>query len=565
MKKKKVLSLLLASIMAFSVVLTGCGAKEEPAKTGEENAATTETGTEKLAADQVLRINIGSNPPDLDPQTATDSVSFQIMNSIYDGLIRLNPEGKVEQGSGLAESWTESEDKTVYTFKLRDAKWSDGTPIKASDFEYAWKRAADPATASQYAYMLYPVKGAEAFNTGAGSKDAMGVKAIDDKTLEVTLERPTPYFTSMLGFSTYLPLKEEAQKAAGESYGTDITKMVYSGPFKIKEWQNEQKIILEKNESYWDTANVKLQRIEMDMIIDINTPINLYETGELDAINVQTEYLPKYRDTPEFGSLSSSSSWYLQFNCNDTYMKNIKIRRALSMALNRQLFVDNVLANGSIVSGGLVPSGIPGKSGEGDFRSQSGSYTVDASAGQATIDEAKKLLDEGLKEIGKTKADLEKDVVYLTEDGDLPKKFAQAFQQMWKENLGVELKIDTATFKVKLDKERKGDFQMSFAGWGADYLDPMTYMDLWITGGGNNKTGWSNAQYDALIEKATTTTGDERMQAMMDAEKILMEEFPIAPVYNRARNFVQRDYVKGWVRFSVGVDNEWKWVYILEH
>ena len=491
MKKTKVLSLLLASVMAMSIVLTGCGAKEEPAKPANEtNTETTDTAAEKLAADQVLKINLGSNPPDLDPQTATDQISFEVINSVYDGLIRLNPEGKVEQGSGLAESWTESEDGTVYTFKLRDAKWSDGTPIKASDFEYAWKRAADPATASQYAYMLYSIKGAEKFNVGEGSKDDMGVKALDDKTLEVTLERPTPYFTSMLGFATYLPVKEEAQKAAGDAYATDITKMVFSGPFKIADWQQEQKIVLEKNENYWDVANVKLQRIEMDMITDLNTPINLYETGELDAIGVPTEYLSKYRDTPEFGSMSSSSSWYLKYNCENEYMKNIKIRKAMSMGLNRKMFVDNVLANGSIVSGGLVPSGIPGKTGEGDFRSQSGNYMVDASAGQATIDEANKLLDEGLKEIGKTRADLQKDVRYITDDGDVAKKFAQAFQQMWKDNLKLEIAIDSVTFKVRLDRENKKDYQISFSGWGADYMDPMTYMDLWVTGGGNNTANW---------------------------------------------------------------------------
>ena len=565
MKKKKVLSLLLASVMAFSVVLTGCGAKEEAKTSNESNTEATDSGTEKLAADQVLKINLGSNPPDLDPQTATDQVSFEVINGIYEGLVRLNPEGKVEQGLGLAESWTESEDGTVYTFKLRDAKWSDGSPIKASDFEFSWKRAIDPATASQYAYMLYAIKGAEKFNAGEGSKDDVGIKALDDKTLEVTLERPTPYFTTMLGFSTYLPLKQEAQEAAKDNYGTDVAKMVFSGPFKLVEWQQEQKIVLEKNENYWDAANVKLNKIEMDMITDLNTPINLFETGELDIIGVPTEYLAKYRDNPNFGNMATATTWYIKYNCENEYLKNLKIRKALSLALNRSVFVDNVLANGSLVSGGLVPNGIPGKSGEGDFRSQSGNFVSDAAAGQSTIDEANKLFEEGLKEIGKTKDDFQKNVKYITGDSDVAKKFGQAFQQMWKENLGIEVAIDSVTFKVRLDRENKKDYQISFSGWGADYMDPMTFMDMWVTGGGNNTAYWTNAKYDALIEKATTTTGDERMQAMMDAEKILMEELPIAPVYFKARNFVAKDYVKGVVRFPVGLDNEYKWAYLLEH
>ena len=564
MKKTKVLSLLLASVMAASILLTGCGSKEE-VNDASSSGDTAVAGEEKLAADQVLRINIASNPPDLDPQTCTDSVSYDVLNSVYEGLVRVLADGTMPEGSGLAESWTVSEDNLKYTFKLREANWSDGSPIKASDFEYAWKRALDPATASQYAYMLYPIKNGKAFNLGQGSKDAVGVKAVDDKTLEVELESPTPYFLSLTAFKTYMPLKEEAQKAAGESYGTDVAKMVFSGPFKITDWQQEQKIILEKNESYWDAANVKLQRIEMDMITDLNTPINLYETGELDGIGVPTEYLAKYRDSEEFMSMSTTSAWYLQFNCKNEYMKNIKIRKAFSMALNRQIFIDNVLANGSLFAGGLVPTGFPGVDG-GDFREQSGVHVVDAgSKGQEAIDEANKLLDEGLKEIGKTRDSLKKDVVYLTEDGDIPKKFAQAFQQMWKENLGIELQIESVTFKVKLDKEQKGDFSMGLAGWSADYLDPMTYLDLWITDGGGNKASWSNAKYDELITKASSLVGNERYQTMMEAEKILMEELPISPIYFRARNSVQKDYVKGWVRAAFGASNDWKWTYVLEH
>lgn len=563
MKKSKILTMAVVSMMAFSLVLTGCGKTEE----NKENASTeTVEGTEAgLADEQILRINLGANPPDLDPQTATDSVSYDIINSVYEGLVRIQPDGSVVEGGGLAESWTISEDGLTYTFKLRDANWSDGTPIKASDFEYSWKRALDPATASQYAYMLYPIKNAKAFSEKTGAADAIGIKTIDDKTLEVVLEAPTPYFLSLVAYKTYMPLKEEAYKAAGESYGTDITKMVFSGPFVIEEWNQEQNIVLAKNTNYWDAETVKLEQIKMDMIGDLNTPINLYETGELDGIGIPTEYLAKYRDSNEFKSMSTTSTWYLQYNCLNEYTKNVKIRKAFSLALDRQIFIDNVLANGSLFAGGLVPQGFPGMGG-GDFRELSGDHVKDVGVkGQEAIDEANKLLDEGLAEIGKTRADLEKDVTYLTEDVDVAKKYAQAFQQMWKENLGLNIQIETVTFKVKLDRENKGDFQISFSGWSADYLDAMTYMDLWITGGGNNKTNWSNKEYDALIAKATPAVGDERYQAMVDAEKILMDELPIAPVYFRARNTVEREYVKGWVKAPFGASNDWKWTYIAAH
>ncbi|MCT4662377.1 MAG: peptide ABC transporter substrate-binding protein [Tissierellales bacterium] len=581
MKKTKLLAVLLAAAMSMSVVLTGCGggnAPAEPEKKEEVTQTSTDAekkeetkdsatdGEEKLAAEQVLRINWGSNPPDLDPQTTTDQVSFEVVNACYEGLVRLQPDGKAYQDTGLAKSWEISEDKMTYKFMLRDAKWTDGTPITAEDFEYAWKRALDPATASQYAYMLYHIKGAQAYNAGEGSADDVAIKALDEKTLEVTLERPTPFFASLTSFITYLPAQKAAIEKHGDKYTSDVANMVFSGPFKITEWVQEQKLTLEKNEMYWDKENVKLDRIEGDMIIDINTPINLYETNELDAIAVQTEYLAKYRTSPEFGNLAIATTWYLQYNCEDPFFSNEKIRHAFSMAVNRKAFVDNVLANGSQVASGLVPGNMPGKSGGGDFRTQSGEFVKDAGTdGQAAIDEANKLLDEGLAEIGKTREELAAHVSYLTGESDVAKKWAQAFQQMWKQNLGLEVPIETVSFKIRLERYNNKDFTLTMAGWGADYNDPMTFMDLFVTGGGQNTAYWSNPEFDALIEKATNTTGDERMQAMIDAEKILLDEQPISPIYFKARNFVQRDYVKGWVRYSVGVDNEWKWTYLTEH
>jgi oligopeptide transport system substrate-binding protein len=575
MKKNKVLAFVMAAALSLSVLLTGCAggqetSKEETKETEtkvEEKKEVAEEQGEKLAAEQVLRINWGANPPDLYPQTATDTVSFQVINAAYEGLVRLQADGKAYQDTGLAKSWEVSEDGLVYTFKLRDAKWSDGTKITANDFEYAWKTALDPATASQYAYMLYHVKGGEAYNAGEGKVEDVGVKAVDEKTLEVTLERPTPFFASLTSFITYLP----AQKAAVEKHGVDkygaaIENMVFSGPFKITEWVQEQKLVLEKNEMYWDKDSVKLDKIVGDMIVDTNTPVNLYETDELDSIRVQTEYLAKYRTSPDFASYANAVTWYLQFNCEDEFFGNEKIRRAFSLAVDRQGFVDNILANGSKVAMGLVPYDMPGLSSGGDFRAQSGDHIKDiGTEGQAAIDEANKLLEEGLAEIGKTKDELASHVTYLTGDSDISKKIAQAFQQMWKQNLGIEPPIEAVTFKIRLERYDNRDYTLTMAGWGADYNDPMTFMDLFVTGGGQNTASWSNAEFDALIDKAYNTVGDERMQAMIDAERILFEELPIAPIYFRARNVVQRDYVKGWVRFPVGVDNEWKWTYLLEH
>lgn len=567
---KKALMLLMTVLMVSTLSLTGCGGNQQDVgSTTEKESDNKVTSTEETKAnlEQILKINLGSNPPNIDPQTTTDDPSMIIINSTLEGLVRIKEGGVIEQGSGLAESWEISEDGKTYVFKLRDANWSDGTPITSSDFEYAWKRALKPETASQYSYVLYYIKGAEAYNKGEGLEEDVKITSIDEKTLEVELERPTPYFLSLTAFATYMPAQKLAVETFGDSYGAKPENTVSSGPFLLDTWAQEQKIVMVKNQNYWDAESVKLDRIECDLIVDINTPINLFETNELDMIGIPTEYLSKYRTSPEFINLARASSWYFQFNCENEFFSNEKIRKAFSLAVNRKAFVDNILANGSIVASGLVPSGIPGAENvDGDFRVQSGNYIKDQGTdGELAVKEAKILLEEGLNEIGRSKAELEEEIVYLAEDGDLPKKLAQAFQQMWKKNLELDVAIETVTFKLKLDKEQRGDFMFCFAGWNADYNDPMTYMDMWVTDGGQNRTGWSNVEYDKLIEKANNSIGNERMEAMIEAEAILMEEMPIAPVYYRARNIMQREYLKGLVRFPVGIPTEYKWGYISEH
>lgn len=578
--KKKITSVLLAAMMVSTMFLASCGGTNAPATTDEgttesvttETEANTSTETEadssslKLAEDQMLRINLASEPPSLDPGTSTDTVSTIILNACYDGLVRINKDGRALEGSGVAESWEVSEDLLTYTFHLKDTKWSDGTPVTANDFEYAWERVLAPETGSAYSFFLYYIKGAEAYNKGEGTLEDVAIKSLDEKTLQVTLNTPTEYFASLTARPTYMPLNKAAAEKTGMNYGADIANMVFNGPFTITEWQHEQSITLTKNENYWDKETVKLSGIKGDMISDLNTPINLFETGELDAIGVPTEYLAKYREDPGFKRLTRASSWYLQFNMKNDFLANAKIRKALSMSIHRKAFVDNILNNGSKVAPGLVPYGMPGKkSEEGDFRAQSGLVDpIDIAAGDEVAAEAKKLFEEGLAEIGKTREDFEAEVTYLTDEGDLPKKFAQAIQQMWHKTLDVTVGIEATTFKVRLDKERKGDYALSFSGWSGDYNDPMTFMDMWVTGGEYNRAYWSNAEYDALIEKAQTTTGDERMQAMIDAEKILMEETPISMLYFPSRNVVEKSYVHDIYRFPVALDAEYKWTYLTE-
>ncbi|EOD00476.1 peptide ABC transporter substrate-binding protein [Caldisalinibacter kiritimatiensis] len=572
MRKSKWLLLALVFVMVFTLALSGCAKNEEPAPNddsnvtendnNEENANeeqdTSDEGGEKLAEEQVLRVNWGSEPPDLDPQTTTDQVSFWIINATLEGLVRLNPDGTV--GKGLAKDWEISEDGLTYTFHLRDAKWSDGTPITAHDFEFSWKRALNPETAAQYAYQLYHIKNAKAYNTGEITDPSeVGITAVDDKTLKVELERPAPFFLSLTSFITYLPVQEAAIEKFGDEYATDPEKMVYSGPFKIGEWQHEQKLVLVKNENYWDADAVKLERIEGSMITDNNTRVNLYETGQLDMTGVPSEFLEKYQNTPEYQSLAEATTWYLQFNCEDKYFSNLNIRKAFAYATNSKAYVDNILADGSLVAEGLTPPLLPGKDGK-EFAENRGAVLP-----KFNPEKAKEHFEKGLEELGITKEQFESEVTLVCGEGTWWSRTAQAVQQMWKQNLGVELGIEQMTFAMRLKRYNDKDYQITIAGWGGDYNDPMTFMDLFVTGGGNNDAYFSNEEYDRLIEIAQTGSGDERIDAMVDAEKILAEELPIFPMFHPARNFVQRPYVKGVARFPVGCDTEYKWAYILEH
>ncbi len=558
---KRKMTLLLAILMILSVGLAGCGGSEPTTATATEQPEGTVEPTEE-ASEQILRVNWGANPPDLDPATTTDQISIMILNDTLEGLVRLNAQGEALIGTGLAESMTVSEDGTIYTFTLRDANWDDGSAITASDVLFSWRRVVDPATAAQYAYQLYPIKNAQAISKGELGIDELGVQVLDEKTVEVTLERPTPYFLSLLGFITYYPVQEASVVEFGDNFATAPEFMVSSGPFKVETWMQEQKLDMVKNELYWDAEAVKLDRIEGDMLVDLNTPINLYETGELDTIAVPSEYLDKYRDSDEFISMPMATTWYMQYNCEDEFFANVKIRKAFSMALNRSAFVDNVLANGSVVAGAFVPNGIPGKDG-GDFTDQTGITLKDmGTEGEAGMAEANQLLDEGLAEVGKTREELAAHVTYLTGESDVAKKFGQAFQQMWKQTLEIEVPVEAVSFAIRLDKYNAKEYTISLAGWGADYNDPMTFLDTMIAGSGNNNSFWANPEYDALIEKATVTAGSERMDAMIEAAQILDAEMPVAPIYYRARNMVEKEYVKGLVRFPVGVDNEFKWTSI---
>ncbi|WP_434630680.1 peptide ABC transporter substrate-binding protein [Thermoanaerobacterium thermosaccharolyticum] len=543
---KKCIIYLIMTVLVISLLISGCS-------NGSPNNV---TKTNESKVDQVLQLNLGEEPPTLDPQKATDVVSYDVLNAVLEGLVRFDKNGQIKQGSGLAKNWRISKDGLTYTFNLKDAKWSDGNPITANDFEYAWKRALDPNTAAAFAYELYYIKGAKEYNTGKGTAEQVAVKALNDKTLQVTLNEPTPQFLDLLASPIYFPLEKSIYEKYGDNIGTSPDKLVYSGPFILKTWNHEQNLELYKNENYWDKNNVKLQKVILYEIKDTNTEIQNYEAGELDEISLNGDFIDKYKDSKEFHVQPLAVSWFLQFNNKDQIFKNANIRKAFTLSIDRSLLINNVIKNGSIPAESAVPDVIKGY--QLEFRKEAGEkYFKDND-----VKHAQEYLQKGLKELGLTKLPT---ITLLGEDSDTAKKYDQALQQMWNKNLGVNVQIKSEAFKVYLDDLTKGNYELAMSGWGANYCnDPMAFLDMWETNNANNSAFYSNPNYDRLIEEAKAINNLKiRNDKLIQAEKILMNDMGIGPLYFESSAYILKSYVKDFcIPKYGGPDWEIKWAYI---
>ncbi|MBE3589616.1 MAG: peptide ABC transporter substrate-binding protein [Firmicutes bacterium] len=604
-RNKRLLSLVTFLLLAAFLISACGGGAKTPASSSESEKTGSETAIDK---DQFLNVNLGDEPPSLDPGVSTDAVSFIILNDILAGLTRYGPDGKIQPE--IAQSWDVSDDGKTYTFHLRDAKWSDGQPVTSKDFAYAWKRAIDPRTGSQYAYQLAYIQGAAEANGltppdpkdtkkyPQGDKDPkyqqdlaafnqqadealskVGIETPDDKTLVVHLAQPTVYWLGLTSFITYLPVRQDIVEKYGDQFATEPDKMVYNGPFKIDSWTHQSELVLVKNDSYWDAANVKLQKIHFDMIKDITTPVNMFDAGQLDTIGVPSDYIQTYKDKGILKTEADAVTWYLEFNIDprnpNKAFQSKKIRQAIAIAFDRQGFVDNVLKNGSLPATALTPPSIHDQEGNSFNEKWVGK---DLFPKTADVEQAKQLLQEGLKDLGLKQMP---QVTFLAGDSETAKKYSQAITANISQNLGIQFKLVNVDFKTRLDMMKKGQFDMVYAGWGADYDDPETFMNLFDCPAGYtssspdlytdkvtpgdwafNDPHWCNDQYTSL-DKSTQTTNDNtaRMQAFAQMEQILRDEVPIAPMYWPARNYVEQPWVKGIVRRSTGADTEFKWAY----
>lgn len=545
MKRKRLL-VMLTMILALSTVLAACG---------NNNKSSNEAGNAgngQTAKEQVLRINLSAEPPTFDPAQAQDSQANTVLKLMYEGLTRMNDNG--EQVPGVASEWEVSPDGLQYVFKLRqDAKWSNGDPVTANDFVFAWERALNPAAAAPYAYQLYYLKNAEAYNTEEITDfSQVGVKATDDYTLEVTLENPAPYFLSLTSFYTYYPVHKSVE--GNEAWATNKDSMIVNGPYTMTNWTTGQKIEVTKNDNYWDKDSIKMSKIAMSLVNSGASELLSYKNGELDYAGKPNGEIPtdqieavKKELADEYSAPGIASTYYYEFNVTEEPFDNEKIRKAFAMSVNRKDLVEKVTMGGQIPAYGFVAPGIKGENDE--YRNEYPDNYF-----QENVEEAKKLLEEGMAEKGYTTLP---EITLIYNSSESHKKVALAIADMWQKNLGVTVKTENQEWGVFLENRQNLNYQIARAGWSSDYNDPMSFMDMWVTNGGNNDAGFSNAEYDALIKEAYQTQDNAaRMTAMSKAEKILIQDNQVLmPLYYYTNEYLIKPNLKGVsLDFSGGVD-----------
>lgn len=537
---KKLWSILMASILVF--VLAACTANNNAGEDTESDGSTAEEGSEK-----VLYWNNGQEPTSFDPPIGFDAVSWNPLNNIMEGLTRLGEDHTPQPA--IAESWDVSEDGKTYTFHIREnAKWSNGDDLTASDFEFAWKRALDPELAASSAFLGYLIEGAENYNSGNGSADDVAVKAVNEKTLEVTLTSPQAYFLNIISLPTFFPINEKVATENPEWYA-DAETFVGNGPFNLTEWEHDSHFVMEKNDKYWDADTVKIDKINWAIVDDTNTEYQMFETGELDSSEVPPELSEQLYAEGKVDVVDQAGVYFYRFNVNMEPFQNENIRKAFALAIDQQQIVEFVTKNHEAPAYGFVSHGLTDANGN-DFRETNGDLL------KTNVEEAKALLAKGMQEEG---YETLPEVTLTYSSSETHKKIAEAIQPMLKENLGVDIKLASVESSVFASEQKELKYQFSRSSFLNDFADPINTLEGFQSGHSMNRTGWSNAEYDKLISDAKSEADEQkRFEYLYQAEKILLEEAPIAPVHFYNQPFLQNDAVTGVVRHPVGY-LEFKW------
>jgi len=519
---------LATTVVGLSILVTGCSEKEE------EMAATVDKApSAELAAEQVFTYRVLDEHSSVDPGIIEDVTGAEIARDLFEGLLTQNPDGTL--APGVAETWTANDAKNVYTFNLRkNAKWSNGDAVTAHDFEFAWKRAVDPALASPYAWYMeiMSIKNGAAIIAGEKPSSDLGVKAIDDYTLQVELEASLPYFASMVVHTTTMPVPKKVVEAHGSDW-TKTENFVSNGAYVLDEHVVNERLVRVRNPLYWDNANTTLDKVVSLVINDENQALNRYMAGELDKTEVPAgQYKRLKGELPtETYAFPRLCSYYYNFNMEKAPFDDVRVRTALSYAFDRDIITDSVLGAGQYAAYTFTPAATA------NFEVPNVAFANMSQ--EERIAEAKKLMEEA--GFG-TDNPLKTTILYNTSDAH--KKIAIAISQMWKENLGVEVTLENQEWKTFLDTRGNGDFEIARAGWCGDYNEASTFLDLVNSKSGYNDSNYNNPAVDKLLADAKTMADPSANYTKI--EETIATEFPIMPIYHYTGNLMIKDYVKGW-------------------
>lgn len=537
-------------LISLMVLLAGCNFSGKSSTKPAESEGGDKPAEQSEGKDEnVLNLSLDNDIPDLNQVKTTDAISFAILNNVMEGLFRLDENN--EPQPAIAESYEKSEDGLTYTFKLKDGiKWSNGDPVTANDFKYSWLRAMHPDTAGSYASILTEyIKGGAEFAAGEAEADAVAIEVKDDRTLVVELVQPTPFFLGLTAFVTYFPLNEKFVSEQGDKFALTYDSILYNGPYVLTDYDQAKGVSMEKNPEYWDKENVAIEKVNMKVIKEQSTALNLYEAGELDKVYLSSADVDTYKDSPEFATETEFRSYFIQFNLGKEPFNNENIRKALQLAYDPEVLTSVILNNGSEPAYGLIATKMAGVDGK-SFRELQGDVI------KPDVEKAKELWEKGVKELGKTP-----EIELLISDDTVSKDTGTFLQSEYKKNLDIDISLATQPYSGRLDTMRAGDYQMAVNRWGADYNDSMTYLDLWEKPSNPHFRGnYTSEKYDELVASAKTEADDKvRMDKLLEAEKMILEDGAVGPLYYDGLSYLQKPYLKGLVTHPYGASPELKW------
>lgn len=549
MKFRKILAMVMA-LALLCATFAACGDTSGTSSSAGTSSTASDSGDSSAAEEGetatggsggTLNMRNTMEPTSLNTLLATYAYDFTPINAMIECLYR-DDENDVPQPAG-AETVDISDDKLVYTFHLReDATWSNGDPVVATDYEFAWQQALNPEVASDYAYMLYFIHNAEPYFNGEVEWSEVGVKVIDDYTLEVTLDNPLPYATDLFAFPTLAPINQKFYEEVGaDKYATDAEYFCCNGMYELTEWSHNSEIVFEKREDYWNAAEVGPDKIVYKIITDSQAGLNSYLSREIDYTDLDSGEVVQQAEAAGFevGVKPARSSYYLIVNTEDEFMSNQNLRLALAYSIDKQALVDTVYQNDNQPMTSFTPPAIMGAAGADgpSFQEALLEERGEMYPGSGDLEKAQEYLQAALEELGCTVDELNLSIDCA--DDSLRRNCATFLQEQWRQNLGIEnIAVNSMQTKQVSANRQSGDYCMSLGGWSPDYNDAINFLDLWVTDGGNNDSFWSNEEYDNLIAQATAEADEEvRQQYLFDAEEILAAEMPVIPLYWQCQNY----------------------------